>query len=1072
MGKVKISLGKMNLVFCNNQRWKPKMMGFLISLIFFSGVAVFGQNTQTVRGKVVDESNESLPGVNVILKNSTTGTVTDIDGNFSLTIPAGAQTLEISFVGMVTQEVGVTGTDPVTVVMKESQLQLEEVVVVGYGVQKKESVVGAITQTTGKVLERSGGVSDLGMALTGNLPGVVTMSSTGMPGEEDPQIVIRGRSSWNNTDPLVLVDGIERPMNSVDINSVESISVLKDASATAVFGVRGANGVILITTKRGKEGKANIDFNFSATMKTPSKLPAKYDSYDALMYLNQAIENELAVNPDAWSQIMPYSLIQKYRHPANQEQAERFPNIDWRKETFKNFAMSYNANMSISGGTPFVKYFANLDYQREGDIYREIDNNRGYNAGYGFDRMNVRSNLDFSLTPTTTLKVGLSGSHGVRKGLEEGSGNVNLYTAWTAVYVTAPDALYPRFSDGSWGYHAPNYTDGSQLNPLSNIATKGVEYRTTDRINTDFSLNQDLGMVLKGLNARVLLSFDNEYRENERGVTDLNNAYKMKYIDPKTGAVSYLNEIDSDNRFDFQESVAWRSRAGAIQTNSVYRRLYYSVQLNYANTFFTKHNVTAMGDFNREEDARGSNEPLYRENWVFRATYDYARKYLLEYNGSYNGSDKFASENRFVFFQSGAIGWMVTEESFVKNLDLNWLDMLKLRASYGKIGADNIPVGRWAYLTTWDLRKNAAGENWGFRQSINGENNAYAYDIYYESNVGNLDIRWETITKFNLGTDFSFFKGLATGNVEIFRDKRRDVFIGGGDRSVPSYYGATPANTNLGAVDVKGLELELRLSKSFNDLRLWSNFAYTHAIDKVIERDDAGLLADYRKQAGYAVGQPRYHVDAGYINNWDELYGSTAHDNLDGMRTPGGYVILDYDADGIISNDDRIPYSFSRTPQNTFNATLGADYKGWSFFVQLYGVTNVTREASYTSLEHNTRHTVYEYQGNYWNKDNQNADWPKLVYGARQSSYATGTRYNFDASYLRLKNVELAYTFNQDHKWMRSIGIKSLKLYLNGNNIWIYTHMPDDRESNNDVAAFQSAYPTMKRFNLGLRISL
>ena len=1051
-----------------NRIWKLLMM-FLYLFLF--GLPVFAQNTQTITGKIVDEKDEALPGVSIVLKGTTTGTVTDFDGKFTMSIPAGNQILEVSFVGMETQLVAVSGTTSINVVMKESAQALEEVIVVGYGQQRKESVVGAITQTTGRVLERTGGVSDLGMALTGNLPGVITMSSTGMPGEEDPRIVIRGRSSWNDTDPLVLVDGIERPMNSVDINSVESISVLKDASATAVFGVRGANGVILITTKRGQEGKANINFNFSATMKMPSRLPKKYDSYDALMYLNQAIENELAVTPDSWLQIYPYSIIEKFRNPANQEEAERYPNVDWRKETLKNFAMSYNANMSISGGTKFVKYFANLDYQREGDIYKEIDNNRGYTAGYGFDRMNVRSNLDFTLTPSTTFKVGLSGSHGVKKGPE--SGNINLYTAWTAVYVTAPDAMMPRYSDGTWGYHAPNYTDGSQLNPLSNMALRGVEYTTTDRINTDFSLNQDLGMLLKGLNARAILAFDNEYREGQRGVNDLYRSdFQTKYIYPRTGVVAYGQEIDATNKFDFQESVSWDSRAGQVSAGSVYRKLYYSVQLNYANTFFGNHNVTAMGDFNREESATGSKIPRYREDWVFRVTYDYARKYLLELNGAYNGSDQFSSSRRFDFFPSAALGWLVTEESFVKNLNFIWLDMLKLRASYGKIGSDKVGGGSNAYLTTWDLRTLTNGDKYGFRQSLLGENSTYAYDMYYESNVGNPDIHWEIANKFNLGIDYSFLDHLISGSVEIFRDKRRDVFITGNSRSVPSYYGALPPSNNEGAVDVKGLEFELRLNKSFrNDLRLWSNLAYSHAIDKVIKKDDAELLADYRKAAGFAVNQPKYHVDAGYINNWDEIYGSTAHDMLDGMRTPGGYIILDYDADGIISADDQIPYSYSRTPQNTFNATFGADYKGWSFFVQFYGVTNVTREASYPSLEHSTRHTVYEYQGNYWTKDIQNADWPKLIYAARQSGYATGTRYNFDASYLRLKNLEIGYTFTNEN-WVRSIGIKSLKLYLNGNNIWLFSKMPDDRESNNDVGAYQSAYPTMKRFNLGLRLSL
>jgi len=1056
---------------------KEKILRFGFGLLFvlLGNMSVFAQGERLIKGTVMDSNKEPIIGASVILKGkATVGTATDVNGNFTISIPAGNQTLLVSYLGMKTQEVSVGGSNEVNVVLTDDQIALKEVVVVGFGQQKKESVIGAITQTTGKTLERAGGVSDLGMALTGTLPGVTTMSTTGMPGEEDPSIVIRGRSTWNNSDPLVLVDGIERPMNTVDINSVESISVLKDASATAVFGVRGANGVILITTKRGQEGKASINFNLSSAIKSPSRLPQKYDSYDALLYLDQAIENELGVQPGSWSAMYPYEIIQKFRNQATPEDMDRYPNVNWQKETLKDYTTSYNANMNITGGTKFVKYFANLDYQREGDIYREIQNDRGYTAGYGYDRLNVRSNLDFTLTPSTTLKVGLSGSTGVKKGPE--SGNVNLYTAWTSVYVTAPDAMRPRYSDGIWGFHAPNSADGSQLNALYNMALRGVEYTTTNRINTDFSAEQDLGKLVKGLKAHATLAFDNQYQENQRGVRDLYQSSdpQQKYIDPRTGAVTLRYTIDSNNFFDYPETVGWSSRAGQIITgdglNGVYRRLYYSGQLDYANTFGVKHTVTAMGNFSREEKATGSSEPIHREDWVFRVTYDFAKRYLIEYNGSYNGSDLFSAENRFAFFQSGAIGWNITEESFFQKLHLDWFNMFKLRASYGKIGDDSRPIGlpRWPYMTTWEMRT-----DWGFRQSIYGENSGFAYNPYYESNVGNPNLKWETITKSNLGLDYAILNNVISGSVDVFKDQRRDIFIFGTDRAMPSYFGSSPPNANLGAVDTKGLEAELRLSKPINkNLRLWGNVSYTHVKDKVIERDDPELKPAYMKKAGYAIGQPTYYVNAGYINNMDELYGSAAHDNLDNMRTPGSYVILDYDADGVISSKDNIPYSYSRTPQNTFNTTLGVDYKGWSFFIQFYGVNDVTREAPFTSLEHSTRHTVYEYQGSYWTRDNQSADWPKLVFGAMQSGYATSTRYDFDASYLRLKNMELGYTFSDNQRWIRSIGVKNLKLYVNGNNLWLYTRMPDDRESNNNIASYQSAYPTMRRINFGLRLSL
>ena len=386
---------------------KNQKIPYLFLLMLFCCLMASAQSGITVRGTVFDNNGETVIGASVVLKgNNSIGTISDIDGNFMLTVPNENPTLIVSFVGMKTKEVKATSKGLIKITLEDDSQQLEEVVVVGYGQQKKASVVGAITQTTGKVLERAAGVSDIGAALTGNLPGVVTTQGTGMPGEEEPKITIRGASSWNNNeDPLVLVDGIERPMSSVDISSVQSISVLKDASATAVYGVKGANGVILVTTKRGTEGSAKIDVGFNATLKSPSKLPNKYDSYDALMFRNTAIEHELALRPDSWEYIRPQSFIENYRNQTTIEQRERYPNVDWQKALFKDNTMSYNANINISGGTKFVKYFASADYVHEGDLFRTYDNGRGYNSGYGYDRINVRSNLDFNITKTTVLNL-------------------------------------------------------------------------------------------------------------------------------------------------------------------------------------------------------------------------------------------------------------------------------------------------------------------------------------------------------------------------------------------------------------------------------------------------------------------------------------------------------------------------------------------------------------------------------------------------------------------------------------------------------------------------------------------
>lgn len=1034
----------------------------LKSLVLLTAVllttSLSAQNTRWIQGKIVDEQNDPVIGATIVVKDAPTiGTVTDINGNFSLTIPVDKHVIVVSYIGMETQEINVSNKNEVTIVLKESAIQLEETVVVGYGRQKKESVVGAIAQTTSKVLERTGGVTSLGQALTGNLPGVITMTTTGKPGEEDPLITIRGVSSWNGSDPLVLVDGIERPMSSVDINSVATISVLKDASATAVFGVRGANGVILITTKRGEEGKANVDINVSTTLKTYSKLPELMDSYDALMLRNQVIEHELGYAPSQWTNYLPQDIINKYRYPANLEEFERYPNVDWVDELLRDVATSYNANVNVSGGTRFVKYYTSLDYVHEGDIYKTFENNRGYKTGFGYDRINVRSNLDFSLTKTTQLQVNLFGSHAVTKAT-----NYNDYEnlVWSAFYGISPDSFRPIYSDGTYGFYYPNPTQAA-TNSLENLTVNGVGYTTNDRLNADFTLEQDLSFLVEGLSIQGKLAFDNSFQELNRGIDDTNDweAIAHKWIDPETGKVYTDVTVDGNNKFDYQNNIAWRTDPGFVNNDATYRRLNYSGQINYANTF-GNHSVGAMGNFSREEYATGSILPFYRENWVFRATYDYAKRYMVEYNGAYNGSEKFAPEYRFAFFQSGALGWMFSEEPFIKKLDLGWLDMLKFRTSYGQIGDDNIS-GRWLYMDTWSY-------GGALNQGLTGINPTQSpYQWYYQSQVGNPNVHWEVATKLDIAADFALFGGVISGSVDYFSENRSDILISGDQRSVPSYFGATAPTANLGEVETQGYELEIRWDKPLNrNWRLWGNFFYTHAENKIIEADDPKLMPEYQKSANKAIGQTYSHVDYGYYNTWDELYGTTSHDESDDARMPGNYIILDYDADGIVSTFDNIPYGFTNVPQNTVNTQFGVDYKGLSFFVQFYGVNNVTRYVGLSSLG-GVRNTAFR-EGSYWSKENTNADVPLPRWGTIPSGYTNGTRFLFDGSYIRLKYAELSYTFSTE-EWLKKIGLNSLKLFVNGNNLFLWTKMPDDRESN---TGGYSAYPTQKRFNLGLKITL
>ena len=1050
---------------------KPTVKRTVATLLMLMAICLgsFAQKI-AISGKVMDSAGEELIGASVFVKGNTAiGTVSDLSGDFKLNVPSESSTIVVSYVGMVSKEIKVGKKRVFNVALAEDN-QLQEVVVVGYGQQKKASVVGAITQTTGKVLERAAGISDLGAALTGNLPGVVTTASSGMPGEEEPQIVIRGASSWNNSAPLVLVDGIERPMSSVEMSSVATISVLKDASATAVYGVKGANGVILITTKRGQEGKAQISVSANAVMKIPSKLPDKLDSYDGIIYRNMAIEHELNLAPDNFAQYMkPMSFIENYRNQAGKVDefgnlySERYPNVDWQNALFKDYTMSYNANINVAGGTKFVKYYAAVDFVSEGDLYREFPSGRNYNTGYAYNRINFRSNLDFNITKTTVFKVNLSGSNGTRKSPWSNSVNNDwqISQQWSGVYNIGPDVFVPLYADGSWGYlpHGTNVTNSAQ-----NIATGGQQTVTTTRLNTDFVLEQKLDFITKGLNLRGMISWDNVFVEGKRGVNDLYTPVQLKWIDPETGAVSYKQSYEAYDHYDYAVGNKWTIQGGEVDNWRTQRNLNYQLQLNWARQF-GKHNVTAMGLWGRQEYATGSMIPTYREDWVFRATYDWNTRYFVEYNGAYNGSEKFSSDNRFAFFQSGAIGWMVSDEPFMKWFrDNKIIDMLKIRASYGEIGDDNVGE-RFLYQTQWAM---GGGNNGASYLDVNQGKSPYTW--YRESIVGNTDIHWEKVKKTNIGIDYGILGGLIAGNIEFFHDKRVDILVNGNERAVPSYYGAKPAWVNKGEVKTKGYEIELRFNKTFaNKLRLWANMNMTHAENEVIIKDDAPLKPAYQRAAGYAIGQTHSHLDKGMMQTYDDIYGSPKHNSNDGQKLPGDYYIVDFNGDGVVDDNDSAPIGYTGSPQNTYNATIGFEYKGFSMFAQFYGVTNVTRDVTMISLSDKNQTNIYD-QGVWWSNDHYGADvvTPRF---ASTPTYYHGTQYLCDGSYIRLKNIEVAYTWTDG--WIKKLGLNDLKVFVSGNNLWLWTRMPDDRESNfSSWGGATGAYPTMKRINFGVKFNL
>ncbi len=1022
----------------------------LIIAMAFSSI-LLAQGSRVVQGVVLDAQKNPVVGSTIQVKTTSISTGTDAAGKFSLSVPAGKSVLVVSYVGKATQEVTISGMNNIVITLQENTAEMDAVVVIGYGKQKKESVVGAITQTTGKVLQRAGGVSNIGAALTGNVPGVITIQGTGMPGNEDPLIFIRGQGTWNSAGPLILVDGIERTMNGVDIGSVESISILKDASATAVFGVKGANGVVLITTKRGVEGKANISITVNNTLKMPSRLPEKYDAYDALTIRNKAIERELAVSPGSWQDYTPQAIIEKYRNPANLAEAERYPNINWQDQSLKKLATAQNVNLNISGGTSFVKYFTSVDYLTEGDIMKIPDNHKGYKPGFYYDRLNIRANLDFKLTNTTTLSTNLSGMHGKRQTSYSGF----EYSWYQGIYGNAPDLFYPMYSDGSYGYY-PN-DPVSTNNPAIILGNNGVRNEKNTQMTTDFIVTQDLKALVKNLTFRGSYSLDNTFFA-VGGITDDGNSIQ-KWIDPNTGAVSYRNTAGI-NQFDYVVN-RWGVAPDAFQNGSTRRRTVYQAQLNHS-AKIGRHNITTMGLFMRNENATGSNFPDFREDWVFRTTYNYANRYFAEFNGAYNGSQKFGPDYRFHFFPSAAVGWTITNEKFMSKLP--WISTLKLRGSYGLVGSD-AAGGNYLYLTQYSFGGSS-------RLGDNNNNANSPYQRYRENVIGNPNVHWETVAKTNIGLDYSLWRGLFEGSIEVYRDYRTDVFIPGNQRSVPVYFGGTPPPSNLGITEVKGYEVEVKFNKSLSkNVRLWGNIAVTHAKDLTIERDDPQLLDDYLKQAGYQIGQTRSHVRAGYNNSWDAVYGSTRFDQNDNNKFPGWFNLIDFNGDGVINNFDGVPYAYPTRPQNTYTASVGLDYKRFAIFVQFYGVNNVSRQLDQGAF--GAKLNSVPKTGEYWSRDNQDARsplprWKSVGYG---SSF--GDFWQFDGSYLRFKTAEISYTLNP--VWLKKAGVQSMRFFANGNNLIFWSKLPDDRESNalgGTGQGSQGAYPTVRRVNFGFNLSL
>ena len=1039
---------KMLLKSSPNIRRVLIFVGMLLSCVAMT-------NAQTVSG-VVSAEGLPLPGATVLVKGTSIGTVTDFDGAYSLDVKSN-KTLVFSYLGYETQEILINGQSQVNVVLIQGGEQLEEIVVVGYGTQKKESVVGSISQIKGEDLqELTMGITNVEEALQGNLPGVTAIQGSGVPGRNDMQIFIRGQASWSGSgQPLILVDGVPRAIDNLDFNDIENISVLKDASATAVFGVQGANGVILVTTKRGQKGKAQLSLQANTTFKFVSRLPEKLDTYDAILEANSSIMRELAQSPDSWNRIRPLAIAEKYRNPANEEEGFIYPNVDWKDVLLKDMAQDYRVNLSVRGGGNNSKYFGSFAYQTVGDVFdgASYDNGKGYESEFSYDRFNFRSNLDFNITKTTEFSVNLGGFYGV----QQTPGSLNLVT--NAIYELAPNAYNPLFPDGYYGRDARDIF--ANTNPIVTLTNTGYTTTNTFNINTDFIIKQKLDFITNGLSLQARFSLDNASTSQQQlrdpGADGQENVRYRVYDEFFQERIESPNGV---NDFGFVP-FAWTLGPTSIQNGSIGRNLLYDFSLNYSETFAEKHAVTALGLVRRQQRGRGSGFLSYREDWVGRVTYNYDKRYFLDISGAYNGSEKYGPGFRFELFPALAAGWTVSNESFMSDVD--WVNNLKVRGSYGKIGDDS-GGRRFEYQPTWSI---GGGAFINPNSSSQPEN----YVFYREANVGNPNLQWETAVKYNIGAEIGLFNSSITTELDFYGEDRSNIIIPSGQRAVPDWFGAGPPAFNRGKVEVRGFEIVVGANHTFqNGLNIFGNFNFNQAKDIVIDREDPELRPFYQKAAGYPIGQPRSPIPGNIIGSLDDLYSTTPRVNGQQSIRTGYYNLVDYDGDGVYNGAfDNVPFGFPTRPQRTWTATVGAKYKAWRLTAQFYGAQNSNRNYDSRTFTNQTD-TFFVHEGGYWTKDNPTSITTQPVFSFTQGE--SSPRQNFwDASLTRLRSIALNYTVPKET--CKLLGVKSLSIFANGNNLFLWTDLPDDREFNSSLttdSSFRGDYPTLARFNFGFNL--
>lgn len=1048
---------------------KAAMAAVLLLMVVGTGTALAQTSGRTITGKVLDENNQPMPGVTIIVDGTTNGTMTGSDGTFTLgRVPSGA-TVIVSCIGYTDQVLPEGKTNYLVSLVPDSEM-LEETVVVAFGQQKKLSVTGAISTVASADLRKTTSTR-LDNALAGRVTGLTSMQSGGgQPGVDGATMYLRGAATTNGKSPLILVDGVERDnIRTIDMNEVESISVLKDASATALYGVQGANGVILIQTRKGQKGKAQLNISVDQSWTSFTKEPSRLHSWEYCELRNEALMND--------SQAPEFSeeTIAKFRNPLlgldpsspdydNQVAIRKavYCDNDYYRMYLKSNTPQTRANANISGGTDFVNYFVNVGYIHQGgNLNTESPDYLGYDPQCYMNRLSLRSNLDFHITKNLTASlniasyaenVNMPAVGDLYRGDQSWMITDIIYQSQTILPISPGPVTDPRFggvSDGVVGY---NYLDRSAYEIINR---RGFHTNKRKNLNTQFSVNWDLGeLVTKGLSVNGMAAYDTynigvlEGRKKER-------VYNVR-VDYDSETLSY----SSSNGDKIEPLTMTSSRLSNYQ-------IYVQGSINYARTF-GKHNVTAMATaYRRFWEGTSADIPYNVLGTAARATYSFDDRYLVEGNLGYNGSEQFAPSKRFGLFPSGSIGWIASNESFLKgNKYLTWL---KFRASYGLVGNDSMGGLRFLYQ---DDNKIQSGN--GFVQGLGGK-------IVKEGLIGNKSITWELSKKMNLGVEIGLFKDFRI-NVDYFTEKRDQILLK--RRTVPSFQGVSSdyiPRVNMGKVDNHGVDVEVSYSHTFNrDFSISSRVNFGFNDNTAIELDEPMRSEEYAYQyheEGFRLGQ-----EFGYLIDWDSPGNGyfTSQDEIDsyypygfgGKPRVGDFVYKDVNGDGVIDQKDLSPIGYSTTvPGLNYGISLGLNFKGIDFNVLFSGLGRYSKYYSGQGVVEWTKQgTYFDWTRNGWTEERyKNGE--KITYPAisttKTVSHTENDFFIQNRSFLRLKNIELGYTLPE--RFLSKVGVKALRVYVSGQNLFVWdnlriTHI--DPEQNNSYG-----YPITKNVTLGLNIN-